>query len=130
MCNSILYAANTVSQNLVSGGTINFGSIVRLSGNDIGLSGGNVITHNTGYYRIIANISFTATAAGTAIIQLYENGTAIPGANATITVASDTTYSTSIPAIIRNKCCCDKTISATITGVATTILNSTITVDK
>lgn len=130
MCNSILYAASTISQSLANGGTVNFGNIVRLSGNDIGISGGNIIIHNTGYYRIIADIAFTAAAAGTAVIQLYENGVAIPGATATITTAVDTTYSVSIPAAIRNKCCCDKTVSATITGVAVTILNSAITVDK
>ena len=116
--NSLVYAANNVSQAFVAAGTvINFGTPVRRYGCNCSVSGGNLVTHGSGYYYIDTNISFTAGGQGTATVQLYKDGVAIPGAIATLTTASATAYSVSIPAVVRDKCCCDSTITAVISGV-------------
>lgn len=130
MSKSILYAANTNSQTFATAGTvINFGSIVRKYGCNIALSGGNVVVDGIGYYDIDANITFNG-AAGNVLIQLYKDGVAIPGAEATVTVVADTFYSVTIPAVIREHCCCEDTITAMISGVVGTVSNAAIVVEK
>lgn len=128
-CKSAIYAANTNGQTLAVGSTINFGTISRRYGNNLNLSGGNVILLGAGYYDIDTNFTFLA-AAGTATITLYRDGVAIPGATASITTAANGTYSISIPAIIREFCCKEAVITAVITGVAVTMNNAAIAVEK
>lgn len=129
MSRSLIYSANTVSQVLTSGSVINFGSPVRRFGCNLAMSGGNVVVKGEGYYSIDTNISFTATA-GTATIQVYKDGVAIPGATATVTTAATTSYQVSIPSVIRQSCCVESTITVTITGVTPTVSNAAIEVVK
>lgn len=128
-CKSALYGANTSAQTLAVGSTINFGTISRRYGSNIGLSGGNVTVMGSGYYDLDTNFTFLA-AAGTATITLYKDGVAIPGATASITTAANGTYNMSIPAIIRQVCCEESTITAVITGVAVTMNNAAIAIEK
>lgn len=131
-CNSAIYVVNTNNQAIpaTTATTLNFGQIVRRFGNCIDCSGGNVSVNAYGFYDVAATIGFTA-AAGEVTIQLYTDGTAIPGATATITAVADTEYSVTVPCIIRNTCCCDKMITATVTsGAAAVISNATIKVEK
>lgn len=130
MSNSVLYAVNSNTQTLPIGSTINFGNIVRRYGCNCNLSGGNVVLKGTGYYNINTNFSFVAGGAGTATIALYKDGVAIPGAFASRATAEAGAYVMSIPAIVRQTCCCDSQITAVVTGVATTLNNATITVVK
>ena len=129
-CKSALYAANLNNQTLSSGDTISFGSIVRRFGCNTNLSGGNVVVNGTGYYDIDTNFDFAPTAAGTVTIELYKNGTKIPGAEATWSVAADVNYHISIPAIIREACWCESVITAIITGADSVVTNAAITVEK
>lgn len=55
-----------------------------------------VSINKEGYYKIDANFVITSTGTTDITIQLYANNVAIPGAKATITPASSTTYSLSI----------------------------------
>lgn len=129
--NSLLYAANTGSQTLGDGQNINFGTPVRRFGRNLNISGGNVLANGEGYYPVHANVSFRAGAAGTATLQLYENGVAIPGANASATVTSTTALqSLYVPTAFKIKCCEEKTITGAITGVAATVSNAGILVEK
>lgn len=131
MSRSILYAANTTAQTTVATGTvIDFGRIVRRYGSNLNLSGGNVTTMGMGYYDFDANVSFTAGGAGTATIQLYKDGTAIPGASATFTTESATRYAITIPFTTRDRCCCESTITAVVSGVAGSVTNAAINVAK
>ena len=132
MSKSTIYASNTLTQDFVATGTtIDFGSIVRRYGNNTAMSGGNVVVDGVGYYSVDTNVTFSADAVGTALIQLYKDGLAIPGAKASVTTAADTIYAISIPSIIRQTCCCNEgTISAIISGVAGTITNASIVVEK
>lgn len=129
MSRSLIYSANTNSQSLASGSVINFGSPVRRFGCNLAMSGGNVVVKGEGYYSIDTNISFTASA-GTATIQVYKDGVAIPGATATVTTATSTSYQVSIPSVIRQSCCVESTITVTITGVTPTVSNAAIEVVK
>lgn len=130
-CKSALYAANTNAQTVTaSDSPIQFGSIVRRYGRCTNLSGENVTIQESGYYDIDTNFTFTATAAGTIVISLYKDGVLIPGATATVTVAAGSAYSISIPAIVRNTCNCESTITARIIGVAGVINNAAIAVER
>lgn len=129
-CKSTLYAVNSNSQVLALSDTINFGSIVRRFGCNCDLSGGNVIINGVGYYDIDTNFTYTAGAAGDVEIALYKDGTLIPGATVTKTVAANSTYSFSIPTIVRHTCCCESTITAILTGVTGTFTNAAILVEK
>lgn len=130
MSKALLYAVNSQPQNVAVGGIINFGNIVRRFGCNIGLSNGNVVTKGQGYYSGIANISFDAGATGDAVIQFYEDGVLIPGANYTMSVATGYSYHATIPFVVRETCCCDKVITAVLTGVTATINNAAIEVVK
>lgn len=132
MAKSLIYMANTNSQSITAGGTVNFGSIVRRYGCQCQSTGTTPQVNGTGYYNVNSNISFTASAAGTAVITLLSNGVAIPGATASLTVAADTEYACSIPAVIKEVCACESvsSITMTISGVDTTVTNASIEVSK
>lgn len=129
-CKSALYAANTQSQTLVTGGTVNFGSIVRKYGCNLEMSGGNPVVAGYGYYGIDVNISFTAGDAGDVIIALYKDGTPITGAKSTTAVAASSAYSVSIPAIIREACNCESTVTVTVSGVPVVVDNAAVVIEK
>lgn len=130
MSKSILYAANTNPQTFIANGSIvNFGSIIRRYGCNVVLSGGNAVVDGQGYYDVDVNLTFTA-AAGTVVVQIFKDGVAVQGAEATITTVADTSYAVTIPTIVRQSCCCESTITVVISGVAGTISNASIKVEK
>lgn len=129
-CKSALYAANTNAQAVAIGGLVNFGTIVRRYGCNCRLEGGNAVVVGSGYYDLDVDLTITAGAAGTAVITLYKDGTPISGATASVTVAANSLYQVSIPAIVRQVCDCEGVITAVITGVATTVNNAAIAVEK
>lgn len=125
---SLIYAANTNPQSTLATGTIvNFGSAVRKSGCKIGISGGNVYVAGKGYYDLDTNVTFIATGAGTATMTLYKDGVAIPGATQTVTTTAAGASIFSIPAIVRQNCCCETSITAEVVG-AGSITNAAIMV--
>lgn len=129
MSKSVIYAANTATQDYVATGTVvNFGSIVRRYGGNLGLSGGNIIADGIGYYN--ADVNLSLTGAGTISVQVYKDGAPITGAEATITGVADTTYSVTIPCLIRQTCCCESTITVVVSGTTGTITNAAIVVEK
>lgn len=129
-CKSGLYAADLTAQTVAVDGVISFGSIVRRFGCNCGIAGGNVTLTGSGYYNMDADFTFTAGGAGTAVISLYKDGVAIPGATASFTTVANSIYQVSIPAIVRQVCNCETTITAVMTGVAGTINNASIAVEK
>lgn len=128
-CNSVLYAANTSTQTLAIGDAVDFGGVVRRYGKNINISGGRPYTIGAGYYKIIANVNFSA-AEGEVTVSLLKDGLPITGAEATITAAATTNYNVTIPAIVRNVCCKDSEITAVITGAASTVINASIAIEK
>ena len=129
-CKSCIYAANTATQSISDGGTINFGSAVRRYGSACNVEGGNLTLNGAGYYDISVNVTIAGTAAGTAVVQLYKDGVIIPGASASLTTAADTTYSASVSTIIRKSCCCESSITAVVSGVAVSVTSASITSEK
>lgn len=131
MSKSLLYGVNTNPQTVIVGDRVNFGSIVRRYGSNINMSGGEVLVTGDGYYTIDASATVVAGAAGIVTITLLKDGSVIPGAGASETVASGDTVTLVIPpCAIRQRCCCESTISAVISGVIGVIDNATILVEK
>lgn len=132
-CKSAIYTANTSSQVLAVGDTVNLGSIVRRFGSNLTLSGDSIVTSGIGYYEINASLSVSPTAAGTVTVIATKDGVTIPGASAsaTTTVAGDV-VSLSIDALVRESCPCDtrSAISFVLYGAASTVSNIAVTVEK
>ena len=128
-CKSAIYAANTASQDVSANGVINFGSVVRRFGQNCNLSGGNVVVDGSGYYDVDVNINFLGSATDTATFTVFKDGTAIPGASATVTTAASTAGTVTIPAVIREICCCESTITVGC-DIAITVSNAAIVVKK
>lgn len=131
MSKALLYGVNRAVQTIVVGDRVNFGNIVRRYGCNINMSGGEVYVSGEGYYSLDASVTFEAGAAGIATVTLLRDGSVIPGAGASETVAvGDTVTLTVPPSVIREKCCGESTITAVISGVIGTISNATIRVVK
>lgn len=130
-CKSALYAVGTNVQTVTADETvINFDNIVRRYGKCVHLSGGNVTIEEAGYYDVDTNLTFTAGAAGTVVIRIYKDGVPVPGAIVSETVAAGSIYALSIPTIIRDTCNCESTITVKIAGVAGTVNNAAIAVER
>lgn len=129
-CKSAMYAANASAQEVANGGIINFGAVVRRFGGNCTISGGNVNINGTGYYDMDADVTFTAGGAGTAVISLYKDGVAIPGASASLTAVADSIYSVSVPAIVRQVCCCESVVTAVLSGISGTVTNAAVAIEK
>lgn len=108
MSKSLIYCVNGSSQNVLADGTVNFGTIIRRYGCNLNLVGEGVEVRGGGYYSFLANIVLAPAAAGEVTATLYKDGVQIPGAIATTTVAAaDDVVTLSVPAVIREKGCCD-----------------------
>lgn len=138
---------NSTSQALVTGGLVNLGEVYRryCKKNSCGVkafdfSGSSIALQHTGIYHVTATLTFTAPVAGVVIFQLTENGVALPSATAseTITTATTEVASTTIDYYILVDSGCVlgtpttlvKNIAITNTGVASTITNVVVNVEK
>lgn len=130
MSKSAIYTVNSNVTAVAAGGVIPVGSIVRRFGCNIDVSGQGIITKGNGYYKTNATVSFEGTAAGTATIQLYKDGVAVPGALATRTTADGTVYDVTLIAITRNMDCNASVLTVVVSGVAVDVNNLAITVEK
>ena len=138
-----LYAANTTSQTLAIGNTINMGSAIRRYGCVRGtsnplvdISGSNTVLSSCGrcpiYFDFNTDFVVTPTAAGTVIITAYQDGVAIPGATASATVAAtDTTVTIPMTFGVRlNYGDTSSNITYVLSGAASTVSNTAETVIK
>lgn len=132
MCKAIIYVANPDTQTVAVGGVIDPGSTVRKYGNGILLVGNSIRLTGTGYYRINATFTLSPTAAGTAVISMFDGAGAVVGATTSVTtVAADELQSVSIDAVVRVRCACaENDITFVLTGAASEIINSAIVVEK
>lgn len=131
MSNSAIYTVNS-NVEVAANGSIPLGSIVRRFGQNIQLNGTDVVICGQGYYDVECSVSLTPVGAGEIGVQLYVDGTPVPGAIATVTGAAATIDNLSITALVRQKCCGasslslrlvsgDVTTGATINNVATVV---------
>jgi hypothetical protein len=120
-CSSAIY---TSSQNVdvAPNGVIPFGSINRRFGCNCQLSGNDIVCSGRGYYLVSVTASVTPDAAGLIGIQLYADGSPVPGADAYATGTADATVPLSItPVLVRVRCDAAKSLSVRlVSGDATT----------
>lgn len=136
----MLYTYSTTDQ------TVAVNGVVALGNNGVSACGcishaagtGSVSLQRAGYYRITVNADAanTTATAGNITLQLYSNGTAYAGAEATQTSESTTDVANlSFTALIRvlpNCCAIDNNLPTTLTlvntGIAATFSNVAMTV--
>lgn len=130
MGKSLIYIGTQRPQVLADGDKIDLGIVLRKYGSNIKAEGGNAALVGQGYYEINSRFDLTADEAGTAIITLYKDGSPIPSGVAKFTTVADATFSVCIPAYVRNYCCGESTVYATLTGVDGTIASTGTTITK
>lgn len=129
MSKAAIYVVNDSTQDVVDGGAINPGSIIRRFGPNVGVSGNGIQVDGLGYYSLDTSITLAPTAAGEVTVTVFKNGIAIPGASATATAtAADDVVNLSINALIRETGCCyynngPANLTFIVTGVDATVTN-------
>ena len=126
--------------------TVAVNGVVALNNNGVSTCGcishtagtGSVSLQRAGYYRITVNADAanTTATAGNITLQLYSNGTAYAGAEATQTSESTTDVAnlsfTALIRVLHNCCAIDNNLPTTLTlvntGIAATISNVAMTV--
>jgi hypothetical protein len=143
----LLGTRNISSQDLAVGDTLDLGLVYRryCKKNNCGVkafdfSGDGIALQHSGIYHVTANITFTAPVAGDVTFQLVENGNAIVGATATETITTATTEirTTAIDyyvlvdsgCVLNSPTILTENISITNTGVASTVTNVIVNVEK
>jgi hypothetical protein len=113
-CNSALYTANTSEQELLANAQIPFGTIVRRFGRFCNIQGSDVVIGDccskdgNGYYSVDCSVTLEPTAIGNVSAQLYVNGEAYPGAQATgYSATAGNPVNLSFPAVVRLYGCCN-----------------------
>lgn len=99
------------------------GTPVVNNGCSLTLNTDNIRVNRSGLYHLSADVTYTPTAAGVAIIQLYKDGMALPCAIAQQTVTAGTVYTDHIETdLCLNTCCVNRPlITLNISGVAGTV---------
>jgi len=134
-CRSCIYAVNTASTDVVSGGALPFSTIVRRRSREFDLGGNSIVIADVGsnYYLVNVSATFTVPEAGDVKLDLHHNGDPVVGGTATTTVSTTDTVtgSLSFSAIVRtfNNTGID-TLSVINSGVEATFENMTISVIK
>ena len=142
----LLGTKNFASQALAVDAPINFGNVYRRFDKKgacglraFELNGTAINLQHQGIYHITAVITFTAPAAGDVSFQLFENSTAVTGAVVTSTVTTATTETNTVTLdyyilvdrdFILNTSSTSKVISIVNTGVASTVTNVVVNIDK
>lgn len=142
----ILGTKNTTIQDLAIDELLDFGTVYRRYDKKgqcgcraFEVNGTAVTLQQPGIYHLTAIITFTAPAAGDVTFQLFENGFAIPGALVTETVATATTEVHTVAldyqVLVDSNCVLNsvsalKNITISNTGVASTVSNVVVNIDK
>lgn len=131
-CKAGIYAVNTTEGTSVAiGGTLPLGNIIRRYGQSINLGGNGLSLTGGGYYDVDANVTVTATAAGSVSAALYLNGVEVPGAISTVTAAADDIVTLPVSALVRlNGCNAEGALTLVIGGQAVTTYNTAVVVEK
>ena len=91
MSKSMIYTVNSSVQNVLDGGQISLGTVVRRFGCNCELSGNGIVIEGVGYYKIDVAATVIPSEIGTATLSAYKDGVEIPGASTSAEVtAADT----------------------------------------
>lgn len=134
MSNSAIYTVNSNAA-IAANGTVPFGSIIRRFGQCVNLDGSDITVCGQGYYDVECSVTLLPVAAGNIGIQLYADGSPVPGANAQGVGAAGSPLNLFISSLVRQKCCGATSLSlrlVTPTGVTTgaTVQNCACVVEK
>ncbi len=99
------------------------GTPVVKSGCSLSLNTASIRVNRSGLYHLSADVTYTPTTAGVAIIQLYKDGVALPCAISQQTVTTGTVYTAHIETDLCLSTCCvnHPLITLDISGVAGTV---------
>ncbi len=120
----------------VDGGVLEFNQNNILTGTSIfHLGGASIRLRKAGLYLVSVDADILATAAGPVTLQLFNNGVAVPGAQATITAAAADTEHVSFTALVDVplSCCSYSATTGNLTvaiDVPATVSNAHIVVAK
>lgn len=120
MSKSLIYTALQTTVTPAIGNTVPVGSIIRRKGCGIRADSNVINLTDPGYYDVEVQATVAASAAGNVVLQLMANGVAVPGAIATVNIATaDTQIETiGITGVVRVNCCNDVTLSVSVGGTA------------
>lgn len=118
-------AINSAAQAFTAAGTtIQPGSAVSVTGCSLSVASSGIQVNSDGLYQISAAVTFTPSAAGVVLVQIYKDGVLLPCTLRQMTVAASTVYTinTSAPAITANSCAMVRPVfTVQISGVAGTV---------
>ena len=102
------------------------GTPVVESGTSLSLNPSSISVNGSGLYHFSSDITFTPTADGAFVVQMYKDGVALPCAVSSETVTSGVTVTTHIETDLVLSSCCAVTPSITVvtSGVAGTVTHT------
>lgn len=131
MSKSAMYTVNQIETELQPNSQIPVGGVIRRFGQCIRLEGDNITICSNGYYLVNASITLSPTAEGAVNAQLYLNGMAYSGAQATGTAAAaGDSVNLDISTIVRVMCGNASSISLRLGDESATVDNVAVTVVK
>ena len=125
----MIQAINTTSTALTAGQIIPLTQKIR-KGCTATLNSNAISLNAKGTYMVVVNADFTATAAGNAVLQLYDNGVAIPDAKSTATATAGGTVTQSFATLISVACPAIQNNLTLTESIAGTLINASIIVTK
>ena len=103
-CSSAIYMVGT-NQTVAPNGQIPLGSIVRRFGKNVALQGSDIVICGAGYYDVEVSTTLSPVTAGEIGVQLYLDGTPVPGAFQYGTGTAGGALPLSFHALVRLGCC-------------------------
>lgn len=104
------------------------GTTVVDSGCSLTLNPSSITINKSGLYHLAADISFTPTAAGTFVVQLYKDGVALPCAIVQDTAETGNVFAAHVETDICVNACCvsNHEITLVVSGVAGTVTRTCV----
>lgn len=133
MSKALIYTVNNAGAVAPIGSNVPVGSIIRRYGKCIDATGSAINLFEPGYYDVDISATMTAAAAGDVILSLTQDGTPVPGATATASIATPTTQfeNVAIVATVRVKCCGNANLAVLVGGTTSpTVRNMAVRVVK
>jgi hypothetical protein len=132
MSNSLIMMTSANTNSVLENGLIPLTTITRRRGQVINSSNNGIVLNRVGYYKINANITFTAPEAGIVSVALQKNNLNLQGitSSTSITTATTEVRSLALSGIIRIGCCeAPATLTLINNGVAIDTSNVEIDVE-
>lgn len=128
-----IYVITPTSAQVAAGGALPLTTIARRQCGCVNQIGSDsVILQRPGYYKVTATDTFTAPATGVATLRLTQDGQAVPGAVASVSIATATTEvaSLAVSAIVKVPCCNGSSVLQLVNdGIAITSSNISLDVE-